>query len=109
MGDMFANEVPQNHENDPNRVEVAPFGPKLCQNVAPRLRIIFQALLGPKTLFKNQKKTKIIKFLPDVRNIVRHVRHVRHMRHVRNMFPRPGTTFGANTIFGGHFSYNFIK
>ena len=30
-------------------VEVAPFGPKLCQNVGPRLRIIFQALLGPKT------------------------------------------------------------
>ena len=32
------------------------------------------------------------------RNIVR-VRHVRHVRHVRNMFPRPGTTFGANIAF----------
>ena len=35
-----------------NGIEVAPFGPKLCQNVPPRLRIIFQALLGPKTQFK---------------------------------------------------------
>ena len=78
---------------DTDGVQVAPFGLKLCQNVAPRLRIIFQALLGPKTLFKNQKHPKISKIRPDVRNIVRHVRHVRH---VRNMFPRPGTTFGAN-------------
>ena len=39
-----------------NRVEVALFGPKLCQNVAPRLRIIFQALLGPETQLKKIKK-----------------------------------------------------
>ena len=38
-----------------NGVQMAPFGLKLGQNVAPRLRIIFQALLGPKTQFKNQK------------------------------------------------------
>ena len=31
-----------------NGVEVAPFGHKLCQHVTPRLRIIFQALLGLK-------------------------------------------------------------
>ena len=31
-----------------NGLPVAPFGLKLCQNVAPRLRIIFQALLDPK-------------------------------------------------------------
>ena len=29
---------------DPNRVQVAPFGPKLCQNDAPDLRIILGAL-----------------------------------------------------------------
>ena len=44
----------------PNRVEVAPFGPKLCQNVAPRLRIVFQALLGPNTQFKNSKNTDML-------------------------------------------------
>ena len=44
---------------DLNGVQVAPFGPKLGQNDAPELRIIFQALLGPKTLFKNQKHLKI--------------------------------------------------
>ena len=33
-------------------VEVAPFGPKLCQIVAPRLMIIFQALPGPKNKLK---------------------------------------------------------
>ena len=38
-----------------NGVEVAPFGPKLCQNIAPRLRIIFQPLLDPKTQLKNNK------------------------------------------------------
>ena len=42
-------------------VEVAPFGPKLCQNVAPRLRIIFQALLGPKTKLNKFKIPKIMK------------------------------------------------
>ena len=40
-----------------NGVQVAPFGLKLCQNDAPDLRIIFQTLLGPKTSFKNTKKT----------------------------------------------------
>ena len=44
-----------------NGVEVAPFGPKLCQNVAPRLRIIFQALLDPKAKFKNQKNSEMLK------------------------------------------------
>ena len=44
---------------DLNGVQVAPFGPKLGQNDAPDLRIIFQALLGPQTLFKNQKNPKI--------------------------------------------------
>ena len=38
-----------------NGVQVAPFGPKLGQNDAPDLRIIFRTLLGPKTLLKNQK------------------------------------------------------
>ena len=33
-------------------VDVVPFGAKLYQNVAPRLRIIFQALLGLKTKIK---------------------------------------------------------
>ena len=42
-------------------VEVAPFGPKLCRNVAPRLRIIFQALPGPKTQLKNIKKMEMLK------------------------------------------------
>ena len=40
-------------------VQVAPFGPKLGQNDAPDLRIIFQTLLGPKTQFKNQKNYNI--------------------------------------------------
>ena len=31
-----------------NGVQVAPFGPKLGQNDAPDLRIIFRTLLGPK-------------------------------------------------------------
>ena len=44
-----------------NGVQVAPFGLKLCQNDAPDLRIILEALLGPKTLFKNQKSPTIIK------------------------------------------------
>ena len=43
-----------------NRVQVAPFGLKLCQNDAPDLRIILGALLGPKTLFKNQNNNKQI-------------------------------------------------
>ena len=38
----------KNHQNRLNGIQVVPFGPKLCQNVAPRLRIIFQALLGLK-------------------------------------------------------------
>ena len=41
---------------DPNRVEVAPYGPKLCQNVAPRLRIIFEAFLRPKTQLKKKQR-----------------------------------------------------
>ena len=44
-----------------NGVQVAPFGPKRCQNDAPDLRIIFPALLGPKTKLKNQKRLTIIK------------------------------------------------
>ena len=58
---MFKNEVSKNRENGPNRVDVGPFGPKLCQNVAPRLRIIFQALLGPKTQLKASKNPKMLK------------------------------------------------
>ena len=46
-----------------NGVEVAPFGPKLCQNVAPRLRIIFQALLGQRTQLTNSKIPEIIEIL----------------------------------------------
>ena len=42
-------------------VEMAPFGAKLCQNVAPRLRIIFQALLGLKTQLKNIKNLSMLK------------------------------------------------
>ena len=41
-----------------NGVQVAPFGLKLCQNDAPDLSIILEALLGPKTLLKKRKKTK---------------------------------------------------
>ena len=44
-----------------NGVQVAPFGPKLGQNDAPDLRIIFQALLGPKTQLKKSKTLKITK------------------------------------------------
>ena len=40
---------------DLNGVQVGPFGPKLGQNDAPYLGIIFQALLGPKNRFKNNK------------------------------------------------------
>ena len=56
MEDMFANEVLKNYRMDPNRVEVAPIGPKLCQDVAPSLRIFFQPFLGPKTTQKNIKE-----------------------------------------------------
>ena len=45
---------------DTKRVQVAPFGPKLCENDAPRLRIIFQALPGPKTKLKS-KNTNMLK------------------------------------------------
>ena len=48
---------------DLNGVQVAPFGPKLGQNDAPELRIIFQALLGPKTIFKNPKNAKNVNIL----------------------------------------------
>ena len=44
-----------------NGVQVAPFGPKLGQNDAPDLRIIFRTLLDPKTLLKNPKIPKILK------------------------------------------------
>ena len=44
-----------------NGVQVAPFGLKLCQNDAPDLRIILEALLCPKTLFKIKKKHNSIK------------------------------------------------
>ena len=37
-----------------NGVQVGPFGPKLGQNDAPDLRIIFQALVGPKTSLENK-------------------------------------------------------
>ena len=47
---------PKTIKMDPNQVEVAPFGPKLCQNVAPRLRIIFQSLLVPKAKLKKTDK-----------------------------------------------------
>ena len=38
-----------------NGVQVAPFGPKLCQNDATELRIILEASPGPKNLLKNTK------------------------------------------------------
>ena len=44
-----------------NGVQVAPFGPKLCQNDAPDLRIILGALLDPKTKLNNTKNPKITK------------------------------------------------
>ena len=44
-----------------NGVQVAPFGPKLGQNDAPDLRIIFRTLLGPKTLLKKPKIPTILK------------------------------------------------
>ena len=55
------NEVQQTIKMGLSGVEVAPFGPKLCQNVAPRLRIIFQALLGPKTKLKKTKFPEMLK------------------------------------------------
>ena len=55
---------PKTIKMDPNRVEVGPFGPKLCQNVAPRLRIIFQALPGLKTQLTNDQKNKNIMNIP---------------------------------------------
>ena len=48
---------------DLNRVQVAPFGPTLCQNVAPRLRIIFQPLLEPKNNSNKSKKNEMLKIL----------------------------------------------
>ena len=44
---------------DTNGVQMAPFGPKLCQNVAPRLRIIFQTLLGLKNPLRKKKTEHI--------------------------------------------------
>ena len=44
---------PKTIKMDPNRVEVAPFGAKLCQNVATRLRIMLDRSLDPKTKFKH--------------------------------------------------------
>ena len=59
---MYTNQMPQNYtKKDLNGVQVAPFGPKLGQNDAPELRIIFQALLGPKTQFKKSENPKILK------------------------------------------------
>ena len=57
MGDMFKKRYPKTVIMDPSRVDVPSFGPKVCQNVAPRLRIIFQALLGPKARLTKIKKT----------------------------------------------------
>ena len=37
---------------DLNGVQVGLFGSKLGQNDAPDLKIMFQACLGPKTIFK---------------------------------------------------------
>ena len=42
-------------------MQVVPFGPKLGQNEAPELRIIFQTLLGPQTLFKKSEKPHNVK------------------------------------------------
>ena len=42
-------------------LQVVAFVPKLGQNNAPSLRVMLQALVGPKTLFKNPKKTKHVK------------------------------------------------
>ena len=55
------NEVPKTIKMGLNGVEVASFGPKLCQNVAPRHRIIFQTLLGLKNKLKNQINPKLLK------------------------------------------------
>ena len=52
---------PKTIQIDPNEVQVAPFGPKLWQNVALRLRIIFQALLGLKAQLKDQNKKNMYK------------------------------------------------
>ena len=41
-----------------NGDQAGPFGPKLGQNDTPELRIIFQALLGPKTQNSNKTKKK---------------------------------------------------
>ena len=46
-----------------NGMQVAPFGPKLGQNVTPSLRIILEGLLDPKTLFKKSEKQQHIKII----------------------------------------------
>ena len=52
---------PKTMKMDLNHVQVGTFGLKLCQNVAPRLRIIFQALLGPKNQLKKSKEPEMLK------------------------------------------------
>ena len=44
-----------------NGVQVARFGPKLCQNDAADFRIILGALLGPETQLEKSKIPKVIK------------------------------------------------
>ena len=55
LGEMFKKHVLKHIKIDLNRVQVAPFGPKLGQNDAPDLRIILDRFLDQKSQFKNKK------------------------------------------------------
>ena len=61
MGDMFKSEVPQNHKDGPESGRGGPVWAETLSNVAPRLRIIFQALPGPETQLKTLKDTTMLK------------------------------------------------
>ena len=71
-----------------NGVEVAPFGPKLCQNVAAGLRIILDQSRDPSTQFKHKQ--------------IRIFLRVGGMRRSHKKPPRYGCT--GNGVLGTHLS-----
>ena len=73
---MYTNQVPQIIKFCLNGVQVAPFGPKLGQNDAPDLRIIFQALLGPKIPLKNKKIQILLRVGGMRRSLVNYLSYV---------------------------------
>ena len=58
LGDVYANQVPRIIKMSTNGVHMAPFGKNLCQNIAPRLRIISQAFLALKIKLNNSEKPR---------------------------------------------------